>query len=141
MDRPPGRVAGTTAGVRVNLTLRTATGIGVSIHGFELVTGSAGNDILVGDAGSNALLGGAGADSVDGGTGRDIVVAAATYGAANPTALESILAQHLATASGLARSWFNNVVFDDNIADRLFGASTALFVGRTGINGDTITIR
>lgn len=81
-----------TVGVTANLSLKTATGLGidklVSIEGVigsahdDILTGSsadnkiaggAGDDIIYGGAGNDVLYGGDGNDAIDGGSGNDVI--------------------------------------------------------------------
>jgi Ca2+-binding RTX toxin-like protein len=67
-------VAGSTAGVRVNLATGAVSGgdaTGDTLRGIENLTGSGHSDTLTGDLGNNALNGGDGADTLGGGGGTD----------------------------------------------------------------------
>lgn len=72
--------------VRVNMILKTATGVG-AINAIENAAGGAGSDVLVGDAAANQLfgnagrdllIGGLGIDTLNGGQGDDILIAGQT---------------------------------------------------------------
>jgi uncharacterized delta-60 repeat protein len=88
-----------TTGVRINLTLGTATGTG-GVSGIENVRTGAGNDVLVGNevgnrllggAGRDILIGGLGADDLRGGSGDDMLVGSATIHDDDAAALELLM--------------------------------------------------
>lgn len=62
------------AGVTVDLTAGTATGVGGGVFNIKHVFGSAGDDVLIGSAAANILVGGAGDDWLDGLAGRDVLI-------------------------------------------------------------------
>ncbi|MCA8995806.1 MAG: hypothetical protein KDA80_02445 [Planctomycetaceae bacterium] len=65
--------AGTGLGVNVDLTDRSATGIGGDVRGIENVTGSRYDDFLRGDKGNNVLVGYVGNDILLGMEGNDVL--------------------------------------------------------------------
>jgi Ca2+-binding RTX toxin-like protein len=101
---------GSSAGVKVNLKLGTASGF-AGVSGVEGVIGSRYADLLVGDDKDNTLIGGEGydmivgglgGDGLDGGVGNDLVIASSTKYDQSAAALDALFARWTAQTGSLA---------------------------------------
>jgi Ca2+-binding RTX toxin-like protein len=129
-------------GVRVNLELGTATGVGGGVSNVENVIGGQGNDIIVGNgqdnvlqgrAGRDILIGRGGADQIFGGApsfffgdGDDIVVGASTVHDLNPAALEDLM-----------REWGRTDLLGTPLTQYFTRINHLLGVTPGGLNGTT----
>ncbi len=101
--------------------------------GDDVVQGGPGDDLLLGGDGRDVLIGGSGLDQLYGEQGDDIVVGGTTTHDGNLVALREVITawssaqSYAARISALEDAGFtaplnsNQTVFDDAIADRLFG--------------------
>ncbi|MBM3999656.1 MAG: calcium-binding protein [Planctomycetes bacterium] len=111
--------------------------------GDNIVLGGAGDDRILGQQGRDLLIGGSGSDEIRGGTGEDILIAGYTALDTNREALDAVMREWTGrrsfeqrrdrisgrTSGGLNGFWnlrasgTGRNVFDDGVADRLWGNS------------------
>jgi Ca2+-binding RTX toxin-like protein len=115
--------------------------------GHDVLVGGLGDDRLVGDFGNDVLIGGADLDSLYGQEGEDLLIGATTaydydfvklralalaWSAASPYAARVEQIEDDAFAAHLSS---NGTVFDDGIADAIFGGDSQDWFFQTGFQG------